>query len=227
MRNNQVLKLKIEDEPFFSLVFKKGSLLLELLIVIGLFAIITPLTAQIIVSGLNVNKHSSEQAIVFNLAEETLKAAENISFARWQDIYDKDKGEPNYYYPEKVAGAWTIKDGSETVEVNGLEYSRYFTINDVCRDNSTKEIISGEGIPPCPSGAFLDPSTQEISATIAWSGGTTTKEIYLTRWRNRICKQSDWGTINVGPNACPSSFYGEALDIDAASVPGSLILLAE
>ena len=201
-----------------------GSLLLEILVVIGLFAIIAPLAAQVIVSGLYINKWSAETSLASGLADETLLAAESIAFQRWLDVYGKIKGDDNFYHPYMSAGAWTIVDGAETLAMNGREYQRYFTVNDACRDNVTGNI---SGPAPCLPGNSEDPSTQLISATVVWDSGRILKEAYLTRWRNQICRQSAWGSVSSGPVSCPSHFYESSVNIDFNSSPGSLMLRAQ
>jgi type II secretory pathway pseudopilin PulG len=151
---------------------KPGSLLLEILIVIGVVGIVIPIIAQIVVSSLNVNKWSAENKIAVDLADEVTKSLDNVSFEKWQNIYGKLKGSANHYYTAKSAGAWVINSGDETLTVNGLSYSRYFTISNVCRDNTSRAIIISPSIPPCTAGNSDDPSTQKITVTVNWTNGT-------------------------------------------------------
>lgn len=203
--------------------FRAGSLLLEILVVIGVFAIISPLVAQIVVSGFNTSKWSIENSAALNLADETIRAVENISFEKWQNIYKLDKSAAGHYYPTVSGTAWSVANGEETLAVDGRSYGRYFTVADVCRDDVTDKIVS---VLPCSAGSTADPSTQKISVVVSWTDNSLVKEAYLTRWRNKLCHQTNWGFVSSGAEACPSNAYGSASDINPAAVPGSLILLA-
>lgn len=206
--------------------YKPGSLLLEILIVIGVVAIIIPLVAQIVVTSLNSNKWTTENKVATGLADETMKAIENVSFEQWQNIYSKLKGPTNHYHTLKEGGAWSTAIGDESLTVNDLDYTRYFIISDVCRDNITKDIITTSDVPPCAIGNSDDPSTQKITVTLTWTDGTLSKDYYLTRWRNKICHQTSWSGAGSGPVSCPSTLYESATSIDTSGTPGSLKLQA-
>lgn len=203
-----------------------GSLLLEILIVIGVVGIIIPIIAQVVVSSLNVNKWSVENKVATDLLDETTKAMDGISFEKWQNIYGKVKGSANHYYTAKSAGAWVINSGDEALTVNSTDYTRYFTVSNICRDNTTRSIVMDVNIPPCTAGNSDDPSTQRITVTVSWKSGTVSKDYFLTRWRNQICHQTSWSGVGSGPATCPSTIYESATSIDTSSVPGSLKLQA-
>lgn len=204
---------------------KPGSLLLELLIVIGVMAIVIPLVAQIVVSSLNMNKWTVDNKVALDLVAEEIKAIDSVSFEKWQNIYNKQKISTAHYYTVKNAGAWSLALGDENLLVNNVNYLRYFTISDVCRDDVTKSIIA-TGTTPCVAGTGDDPSTQKVTVTVSWAGGAISKDYYLTRWRNKICHQTSWSGTGAGPVSCPSSLYESATSIDVNSTPGSLKLQA-
>jgi hypothetical protein len=205
---------------------KNGSLLLEILIVIGIVAIVIPIIAQIVVSSLNASKWSMENKIASDLIDEEIKAVEGASFEKWQNIYSKLKTSTNHYYALKSAGAWVIGSGEESVVINGLNYSRYFFISDVCRSDLDKAIVTDTGVPPCAAGNKDDPSTQKITVVVSWRNGSSSREVYLTRWRNQICEQTNWSGTGAGPTNCPSTIYESATNIDTTGLPGSLRLQA-
>lgn len=205
---------------------KSGSLLLELLIVIGVVAIIVPLVAQIIVSSLNMNKWTTESKVATNLADEEIKAIDSVSFEKWQNIYDKIKISSSHYYAVNSAGAWLLSLGDESLLVNGVSYTRYFTIANVCRDDATGSAIISTSTESCVAGNSEDPSTQKVVVTVSWKNGTISKDYYLTRWRNKVCAQTNWSGVSGTPVSCPSTAYESATNIDLNSTPGSLKLQA-
>jgi len=196
---------------------KSGSLLLELLIVIGVIAIVIPLVAQIVISSLNMNKWTVTNKTALDLVDEEFKAIDGVSFTKWQNIYSQIKLNSSHYYMVKSGGAWSISLGDESLTVNGLGYTRYFTISNVCRDDTSNTIITASGTPPCTTGNSDDPSTQKITVTVSWQNGTISKDYYLTRWRNQICNQTSWSGVGSGPVSCSSSVYESATNIDVSS----------
>ncbi len=196
---------------------KPGSLLLELLIVIGVVAIIVPIVAQIVVSSLNMNKWTVENKIALDLVDEEFKAVDSVSFEKWQNIFSKIKLSTTHYYAVKSGGTWALSLGDESLSVNSLGYTRYFTISNVCRDDTTGLVIISSSTPPCTTGNSDDPSTQKITVTVSWQNGTISKDYYLTRWRNKICNQTSWSGVGSGPVSCSSSVYESATSIDVSS----------
>jgi type II secretory pathway pseudopilin PulG len=214
---------------------KNGSMLLELLIVIGVIAIVIPLVAEIVVSSLHTNKWSVDNKSAVGLIDETIAAVESISFEKWQNISSKvtitGTSTPDYslpYYPLKSNGKWTLVQNIETIP--NSDYKRYFVIYDVCR-GADKNIVMTDG--PCTVQNPKDPSTQKIIVTVTWANNTnsSTKEYYLTRWRNRICQQSDWNgagsaTLNCGSSdSYQSTLYSNSTNINT-SIPGVIKLQA-
>lgn len=207
---------------------KPGSLLLELLIVIGIVAIVVPIIAQVVMSSLNVNKWSTENKVAIDLADEVTKAVEGVVFAKWQNIYDLNKGQASHYFTIKSNGAWIINTGQEALNVNNINFTRFFSVFNVCRNDLTRAIIIDSNAPPCPAGSSDDPSTQKITVTVSWQNDalSVTKDYYLTRWRNQVCHQTNWSGTSSDVATCPSTVYESATNIDVNSTPGSLMLQA-
>ncbi|MFZ4631690.1 MAG: type II secretion system protein [Patescibacteria group bacterium] len=203
----------------------KGALLLELLVVIGVFAILVPLVAQIIIASLSVNKVSVENTAALALMDEVITATDSISFTHWHDIYNLTKNISNHYYPVKAAGAWSLASGDEIINVNGINYTRYFTVSNVCRDASNN-IINDNNFPPCVGGNGDDPSVQRIIINVSWNNRSISKNTYVTRWRNQVCYQTSWTEIGAGPLTCPTTLYDSATSIDINTTPGSLKIQA-
>lgn len=203
----------------------KGALLLELLVVIGVFAILVPLVAQIIIASLSVNKVTIENTAALGLMDEVIAATDSISFTHWHDIYNLTKNVNTHYHPVKTNGVWTLTSGDEVININGINYTRYFTVSNVCRDE-TNNIINDNNFPPCVGGMGEDPSVQRIIITMSWNGRSISKNTYVFRWRNQVCYQTDWTGTGVGPVNCPSTLYDSATSIDISSNPGSLKIQA-
>jgi hypothetical protein len=131
----------------------QGQLLLEILIAVGVAATV-------------------ESTIAENLAQEEFKAVGAIAFSKWQNLYNLTKASSSHYFATSTTGDWATSTGDEVIILNGLSFTRYFTIANVCRDDVSRAIITTVGVPPCVAGNSDDPSTQKITVTVSWSGGT-------------------------------------------------------
>jgi hypothetical protein len=205
----------------------QGQLLLEILIAVGVAAVVLSIVSQLVLVSLNSNKATVESTIAENLAQEEFKAVEAIAFSKWQNLYNLTKASSSHYFATSTAGDWATSTGDEIVRLNSLSFTRYFTIANVCRDDVSRAIITTAGVPPCTAGNSDDPSTQKITVTVSWAGGSLTRSDHLTRWRNQTCVQTSWNSGgSTGTTTCPATYYDtKDAEIDA-SVPGSIMLQA-
>jgi hypothetical protein len=175
-----------------------GQILLEVLIAMSVAAIVVVLGSQLIYVSLLGNKVAEENGVASGLLNETLVAVQAAATENWNNLYSLTHG-ATAYYPQKSTGKWALTAGTESVPLNFAAYSRSFTIQNVCRNDTTNAIVgisdsSGSAI-TCNdiSNSRLDPSTQKITVTISWpSAAAQSNSSYLTRWRNKICVNTDW-----------------------------------
>jgi type II secretory pathway pseudopilin PulG len=192
---------------------KSGQILVEVLVAMAIASVVVVLGSQLIFISLAGNKISGDNNTASGLAEETFEAARAATAENWLNVYSLTHGSVQYY-PQKTAGAWTLVAGAESVSLNS-SYNRYFTLQNVCRDISTKVITgvsdNGGSAETCNdiSGSRIDPSTQKINVSVSWPGGSVVSESdYLTRWRNKACLQTSWTSAGGSVYDCPSAFYG-------------------
>ncbi|MCK9344623.1 MAG: hypothetical protein M0P64_00675 [Candidatus Pacebacteria bacterium] len=184
---------------------QRGALLLELLVAISILAIILSIGSESVFVSMQSGKISSETDVAMGLASETLEATRAISDEKWQNISGVIKGSHYVATSTSVSGKWALVSGDETIPLNTALYTRYVTIENVSRDLSTREI---ENI---YNADHDDPSTQRVAVTVSWqgSGSPVTMNDYFLRWRNKICKQTDWaGGTGSGAKNCPDTTYG-------------------
>ena len=184
---------------------KRGSLLLELLIAISVLAVILSVGSQAMFVSIQSGKISGERDVAIGLASEALEAVRGVADEQWQNVYDLTKSTQHYYATSTApAGKWTLAEGDETIAINIATYTRYITIDNVSRDDSTRE-IENVYVP-----ANDDPNTQKVLVTVSWTGGDpVTISSYIFRWRNKVCKQTDWsGGTGSGAKNCPDMSYG-------------------
>lgn len=230
------VKSFIKNTKFIPDSNNKGQLLIEILIVIAIAVVIISAAAQLVYVSLRSNKFSEEMNVALGLMEETFSAVDGAATEQWQNVYNLNKGTSTSYFPQNSNGKWLMATGTENVLISGLTYSRSFTIQNACRDTdpAIRTITGitdsgGSAITCVASGGSYDPSTQRIAATISWpEADPVIFNKYFTRWRNKICIQSDWsGGSSGSTSTCPTNFYSNSpspLNIDATSITGSIKL---
>lgn len=201
--------------------FNRGSLLLELLIVISLIAIIVSVSANATFLSMKSNKASGNRDTASTLASETLEATRSVVEEDYQNIYSLTKS-TGHYHPILSGNKWILSSGDEVVTLNGTAYTRYLTIDNVSRDSITRNIQNTW------SSVDDDPSTQKVTVTVSWpSGETVIISEYFFRWKNKTCGQAGWSVADPGNNVhtCADGSY-DSLDINNIdiSTPGSIKL---
>jgi len=186
---------------------QKGALLLELLIVISLVAITLSFAANGVFLSLRSNKASGERDVANSLAAEALEAVRATTEEDWQNIYSLTKSS-QHYQATQSGTKWVLTTGDETVPLNGINYIRYFIVENTCRSDTTRDIT---GVTSCSGGSSDDPSTQKVTATVSWSTGVSVViSEYFFRWRNKVCNQTEWVTAlpgNTIARTCPYTNY--------------------
>jgi type II secretory pathway pseudopilin PulG len=145
----------------------KGQSLIELLLAMGLAAILLPA----LLTGLITSREGRPQTIQRNEASTLIReAAESLRSVResgWSAVSTNGT-----YHTEVSGNRWTLVSGSQTV--NG--YTKSIVISDTYR-NSSGAIVQ--------SGGVIDPSTKAIAITVSWTTpypSSITSNFYLTRY---------------------------------------------
>lgn len=200
---------------------QRGSLLIEVLIVISVLAIILSLGAQASLVGLSATKLAGDKDVALNLMNETFEAVNSASDEKWQNVYSLSKTSTNPHYATSSTGTWNINNaGNEVITVNGVAYTRYFYVDNVSRD-------AARSIENVYNSANDDPSTQKVTVTVLWgnaNGNVLSTNQYISRWRNKVCIQTDWsGGAATGVKTCPDTTYGSQ-DGNIKTTSGTLTL---
>lgn len=186
---------------------QKGSLLIEILVAVSVFAVLAAIGAQALVVSLNSNVAAEKKTSGVNLLSEMMGGIRAASDESWQNLYGLSKGP--HYYPAIVGGKWVLVVGDELVSVGNASFTRYFTVANVSRDLTTRDIETTY------AAERDDPSTQLVAATVT---STTTDALivseYFFRWRNQTCAQTAWSTSgSSGVKNCPDTTYVSTTNI--------------
>jgi len=204
-----------------------GQILLEVLVAIAVAAVVAILGSQLIFVSLTGNKIAGSNNVAAGLVEETIEGVKAVTAENWLNVYSLTHGTTTTYYLQKSSGKWVIAAGTENTPLNYSAYSRYFILQNVCRDITTRVITgisdTGGSTATCNniSGSAIDPSTQKITAYVKWPGASTVSDGgYFTRWRNVICTNTDWvggknyPTDNVFTTCSVNTYYNDDGNID-------------
>lgn len=186
----------------------RGSLLLEALIVISILSVVVMFGSQLFLTSARSSKWSRERDVADGLAIEALEAVKSVATESWLNVYmpPDGTGDPNSSKGTKLrlvqnSGKWEIASGQENVNMDGIAFARSFIVENVSRDENGN-------IENTYNSLNDDPSTQKITISISWLNDSVTMNEYITRWRNKICVQTDWsGGQTTGTSTCPANTY--------------------
>ena len=155
-------------------VKQKGQSLVELLVTIGIAAIIFPalITGLIAARNGKAQENSHEQAIA--LLKQTQEIVRVIREKGWTTFATSSAS----LHPVLTGNSWSLVSGSDVV--NGL--TRNIAISDVYRSTPSGQIISNMN-------GWLDPSTKQVTASITYGAPlpvTINATVYLTRYLDNL-----------------------------------------
>ncbi|OGI85861.1 hypothetical protein A3A05_00670 [Candidatus Nomurabacteria bacterium RIFCSPLOWO2_01_FULL_41_12] len=187
------------------------------MVVISVVAVVLSVGTNAVFLSLRSNKIGGERDIANALAFEALEAVRAATEENWQNIYGLIKSSQHYQIATP-SGKWELATGDETINLNGIDYTRYVTIDNVSRDDSTRYVQNSY------VSAADDPSTQKVTVTVSWSGGNPVVLYeYFFRWKNKVCNQTSWVTGGSGTTVktCPDTSYDtkdSGVDISTGSL---------
>ena len=163
--------------------FQKGQMLVELVLIIGLSAILLPALLFGVIASREGGPQQVENLNATELFKQTANAVKEISNTNWNSF-----AMDGTFHPVVSNNNWTLVAGTTTV--NG--FTQEVDIGDVYRD-SDGTIVS--------SGGTLDPSTKEVVIKISWSQPYAEQldaTMYLTRINNVTYVESLTTDFNKG-----------------------------
>jgi hypothetical protein len=169
--------------------WQRGQLLIELLLTIGLSAIILPGLLSSLVASRDGKPQQEQRVQATALLKESEAALKNVRDDNWTTLSDIPAGSP--YHLAITNNQWSLSPG---VATNAAGFTQQVVLSDVYR-GSTGAIVTS------PSGNTLDPSTVKAEITITWSTpnpSTLTSTMFLTRTTNLSYSHSTQAQFNAG-----------------------------
>ncbi len=182
-------------------IFKKrGSSLIELILVFALIALLLP----VFVAGLMSSREGKPQQVqkftANTLLKETQEAVKSIKESGWASLPANGT-----YYTNIATNKWVLVPGQKTA--NG--YTTSIVLSDVYRnqDGSVATV-----------GGLLDNSTKKIVSTISWNSpfsSSVSSTTFMTRFRNNAIKtftsQSDFDSGSKSATLVTNTVDGEII----------------
>ncbi len=185
-----------------------GQMLVELLVAIGLAAIMLPALATALVGAREGQAQENERLQATALLREASEAIRSVREKGWTNIATNGT-----YHPTITGNTWSLAAGSETID----NFIRHIVISDVQR-NSSGAIID--------SGGTVDPSTKKITITLSWTTPITTtmsEELYFSRHQaNAVIDDTTQADFNTGAHTNTTATNTSGGEIQLASTPGSV-----
>lgn len=227
------LKLKIPRSA------GQGQSLIELMITVGLLAIILPALLAGFFAGRNgrVQLEQRQQAIA--LVREGQEAARVFREADWI-AFSNLSGQT--VYPHSTSGTWLLNNISAGSLPNYLTgFSRNIQIVNVYRDFTT-DPTNAPIVESTAPNAVLDPSTKKILTTVTWSSpvsGSVTATEYLSRNENlsytettqaqfdlgtkttTVTTNDSGGEVKLGPGGGSANWCSPSLTLASQDLPKS------
>ncbi len=213
-----------------------GQSLVEILIAIGIGAILIGAATATIIPVLRSNLETRTVQVAGSLSQEYLDNIQSLAEFNWLKIYNPPvaKGPSSQFYLTATSTTYEILSGSTSTIAEGRTFTRYFSIENVNRNSCgsgdiTADIAGGCVSGPGSVGVIEDPSTQKITSVVSWTtggslGGSINKVQYFTRSQNKVFVQTDWsgGTGQEGPITAENSKFASSTNINYSTTTGSI-----
>jgi type II secretory pathway pseudopilin PulG len=167
----------------FPVLTQKGQMLVELILAIGIAAVILPalLTGLYASSQSKPQQQQRTQAVA--LLQQSEAAVRSMKNSSWSTFANDGT-----YHTTVLNNQWTLAANAQTV--NGL--TQQVVVSDVYR-NSSDAIVT--------TGGTLDPSTKQVTITVSWTKPTAsniTDTLYLSRTTNLTYTQTTQSDFAAG-----------------------------
>ncbi len=212
---------------------QKGQLLVEAVLAIALLGILAGIIGMAVNVSTQSNKASGKKTVATALAQEAIEAVRAIKDNNettgrgWNKIFipSDGKGAAKHYYPQIVSNKWQLTFGEETVQKDGVNYTRYLYIDNVCRDarNGGGDIAATGSCNLTTN--WDDPSTQYVRITMTASGiPDVVVDEYLTRAKNEVKVWDTDTEFKASGSACSNTKVlngpGAGADVELSAIGG-------
>lgn len=205
---------------------RKGQSLLEVLLAVAVGVILIGAMVVVIAPTLKINTETNEAKIGAALGRELVENLRVVGERDWHNIDTLATGTSNIFYVTSTNTLLVATSGSQDITIGTTTYTRYFYIEDICRDSNNNNVSTTS--PPCAGSFTSDPSTKKATVVFRWpQSATNTFSTLFTRWRSRVFGQTDWssGITSTIVSATSSAMgFASSSNISYASTTGEIYI---
>lgn len=181
----------------------KGFSLLEIILAVALFSILTTGGITLIVHSYNSNRLGGEFAVATEFASEGIESVKSIKNQAYSNLVNSSGTGV-----DRVGSVWAFGGSNDTLAHN---------ISDNFTRTIKVESVNRDGTPPAgnivSTGGTTDPDTKKITSTVTWNFNSARPEslslvTYLSDWRKTISTGIEFigTTSSTGNNTTSNSF---------------------
>jgi len=203
----------------------RGQSLVEVLVAATVSAILVAAAVTLIAPVVRSNSYTSRLQVGSALGEELLENVRTVANNNWSSIANLATGPDNTYYIDTSVNPFAVSSVEEVelVTSNEVEYTRYFYVEEVYRDDETNGNIVDS-----PTGNHLDPSTRKVTVVYFWPNSkVNTLTNYVVRSNNQTYLQTNWADGGGYADTVVSEPFGgfsDSLNINFDESAGSIML---
>lgn len=169
----------------YSIKSTNGQTLVELLLAVGLAALLLPALISGFVTGRDSRAQQLQRTDGVAFMQETKSALRSVREAGWSNVSTNGT-----YHPAISGTAWSLAANAETVG----DLTRRVVISDAYRNATSGAIVQ--------TGGTVDPSTKKVDITVSWTQprvSSIVSTIYMTRYLdNAAYLQTTIADFNAG-----------------------------
>ncbi|MEK7181275.1 MAG: hypothetical protein AAB738_03020, partial [Patescibacteria group bacterium] len=157
---------------------RKGQSLLEALLAVAVGVILIGVMVVVIAPTLKINTETNEAKIGATLGRELVENLRVVGERDWHNIDTLATGTSNLFYVTSTNTLLVATSGFQNITIGTTTYTRYFYIEDVCRDSSGNVSTSSPSATsicenlPLPN-LKSDPSTKKATVVFKWPQSAT------------------------------------------------------
>lgn len=179
MQNAKLIFSKTSRFSLLTSHFQFGQSLIEVLIALGLTAILLPALLTGLVASREGKAQEGQRLQATALLREAEDAVRSVRERNWNTF-----AQNGTFHPQISGSSWSLVAGAESVD----GYTRQIEISEVFRDQNFNITESG---------GILDTSSKKIVSTVSWNSPLSSK-VASTTYLQRHLQNTTWDQTSVG-----------------------------
>jgi type II secretory pathway pseudopilin PulG len=203
---------ELVEGPILSRV--EGMSLIEIVIAIAIFSLISAAIASLSLSGMNGLVESADMTRAEALAQEGVEAVKSVRDNAWNTVVGTN------IIAASTGNIWSVQSGGPEIILDSLgkQFTRAITLSDVCREiatNTATTTCSGPEV-------YTDVQSKKVTVNVSWTiregvNNSVEKVLYVTNWNSKDWLQTDWSGGTGQTNWSDATKYSLGTNVDHSS----------